>query len=35
MQNEFLGDRYQLQDPIGRDGMAIIYRGLDLRMGLS
>src|SRR5260221_13780962 len=33
MQFEILGDRYQLQDPIGRDGMAIIYRGLDLRTG--
>ena len=32
MQNEFLGDRYQLQDPIGRGGMATIYRGLDIRM---
>src|SRR6266849_430469 len=33
MQFELFGDRYQLQDPIGRDGMAIIYRGLDLRTG--
>lgn len=32
MQIEFLGERYQLQDPIGRGGMATIYRGLDMRM---
>lgn len=32
MQNEVLGERYQLQDPIGRGGMATIYRGRDLRM---
>src|SRR5216683_7735173 len=32
MQIEILGDRYQLQDPIGRGGMATIYRGLDTRM---
>ncbi len=32
MQFELLGDRYQLQDPIGRDGMATIYRGRDIRM---
>src|SRR5260221_8347266 len=32
MQNEFLGDRYQLQDPIGRGGMASIYPGLDIRI---
>jgi serine/threonine protein kinase len=32
IQFEVLGDRYQLQDPIGRGGMAIIYRGQDLRM---
>ena len=32
MQFEFLGDRYQLQDPIGRGGMATIYRGWDIRM---
>ncbi len=31
MQFELLGDRYQLQDPIGRDGMTTIYRGRDLR----
>jgi serine/threonine-protein kinase len=29
---EVLGDRYQLQEPIGRGGMATIYRGWDLRM---
>jgi hypothetical protein len=29
---EFPGDRYQLQDPIGRDSMATIYRGRDLHM---
>lgn len=28
----FLGDRYQLQDPIGRGGLATIYRGWDLHM---
>ncbi|HXZ05774.1 MAG TPA: protein kinase [Ktedonobacteraceae bacterium] len=27
-----LGDRYQLQEPIGRGGMATIYRARDLRM---
>src|SRR5260221_13421904 len=32
MQIEVLGERYQLQDPIGRGGMATIYRGPDLRM---
>src|SRR2546425_4938676 len=32
MQIEVLGDRYQLQDPIGRGGMATIYRGRDMRM---
>ncbi len=32
MQNEVLGERYQLQDPIGRGGMATIYRGRDTRM---
>ena len=32
MQIEILGERYQLQDPIGRGGMATIYRGLDRRM---
>ena len=32
MQNEILGDRYQLQEPIGRGGMATIYRAQDLRM---
>jgi tRNA A-37 threonylcarbamoyl transferase component Bud32 len=29
---EFPGDRYLLQDPIGRGGMATIYRGRDLHM---
>ncbi len=29
---EVLGDRYQLQDPIGRGGMATIYRARDRRM---
>jgi eukaryotic-like serine/threonine-protein kinase len=28
-----LGDRYQLQESIGRGGMATIYRGWDLKMG--
>ncbi len=32
MQIEVLGDRYQLQEPIGRGGMATIYRGHDKRM---
>ncbi len=32
MQIEVLGDRYQLQDPIGKGGMATIYRGRDTRM---
>src|SRR5947199_5446380 len=32
MQIEVLGERYQLQVPIGRGGMATIYRGRDLRM---
>src|SRR5205807_403241 len=32
MQIEVLGERYQLQEPIGRGGMATIYRGRDLRM---
>jgi len=31
MQFELFGDRYQLQDPIGRDGMTTIYHGRDLR----
>src|SRR5579875_1471975 len=30
--SDVLGDRYELQDPIGRGGMATIYRGRDLRM---
>src|SRR2546427_9251520 len=32
MQVEVLGDRYHLQDPIGRGGMGTIYRARDLRM---
>jgi len=32
MQIEVMGERYQLQDPIGRGGMATIYRGRDLHM---
>src|SRR5215468_2607906 len=32
MQIEVLGERYQLQNPIGRGGMATIYRGHDMRM---
>jgi len=28
----FLGDRYQVQEPIGRGGMTTIYRGRDKRM---
>src|SRR5215469_13086903 len=31
MQIDVLGERYQIQDPIGRGGMATIYRGRDLR----
>src|SRR5258707_668291 len=31
VQSELLGDRYQLQDPIDRDGMSVVYRALDLR----
>ncbi len=31
-QIEVMGERYQLQDPIGRGGMSTIYRGRDLRM---
>ncbi len=32
MSIEVLGERYQLGDPIGRGGMATIYRGQDMRM---
>ncbi len=32
MQIEVLGERYQLQEAIGRGGMATIYRGHDMRM---
>ncbi len=32
MQIEVLGERYELKDPIGRGGMATIYRGHDTRM---
>ena len=32
MQIEVLGERYELKDPIGRGGMATIYRGYDTRM---
>src|ERR1700686_3616507 len=32
MQIEVLGERYQLLEPIGRGGMATIYRGRDLHM---
>ncbi len=28
----FLGERYQLQDPLGRGGVGTIYRGIDTRM---
>src|SRR5436309_12424677 len=31
MQTEVLGERYKLQDPIGRGGMATIYRARDIR----
>lgn len=31
----FLGERYQIQDPIGRGSMATIYRGWDLHMERS
>ncbi len=30
MQFEILGDRYQIQDTIGRGSMATIYRGRDI-----
>jgi eukaryotic-like serine/threonine-protein kinase len=33
MQYELFGDRYLLQDPIGRGGMATVYRALDLHTG--
>jgi eukaryotic-like serine/threonine-protein kinase len=33
MELEVLGDRYELAEPIGRGGMATIYRAVDLRMG--
>ena len=33
MELEVLGDRYEMQEPIGRGGMATIYRAIDLRMG--
>jgi eukaryotic-like serine/threonine-protein kinase len=33
MDVEILGERYELQEPIGRGGMATIYRATDLRMG--
>ena len=33
MELEVLSDRYELQEPIGRGGMATIYRAVDLRMG--
>ncbi|HEY0756192.1 MAG TPA: protein kinase [Ktedonobacteraceae bacterium] len=32
MQIEVLGERYELREPIGRGGMATIYRGRDTRM---
>ena len=28
-----MADRYEVQDPIGRGGMATIFRAVDLRMG--
>ncbi|HEV7126751.1 MAG TPA: protein kinase, partial [Ktedonobacterales bacterium] len=33
MEVEILGERYELQEPIGRGGMATIFRANDLRMG--
>jgi len=30
---EVIADRYEVQDPIGRGGMATIFRAVDLRMG--
>ncbi|HEX9068833.1 MAG TPA: protein kinase [Ktedonobacterales bacterium] len=30
---DVIADRYEMQDPIGRGGMATIYRAVDLRMG--
>ena len=32
MQSELFGDRYLLQEPIGRGSMATVYRGRDIRM---
>src|SRR5215813_12092508 len=31
--NDVIGDRYELGEPIGRGGMATIFRATDLRMG--
>src|SRR5437868_393686 len=31
--DEVIGNRYEMQDPIGRGGMATIFRAVDLRMG--
>jgi len=31
--DELIGNRYEMQDPIGRGGMATIFRAVDLRMG--
>jgi hypothetical protein len=31
--DDVIGNRYEMQDPIGRGGMATIYRAVDLRMG--
>ena len=33
MELEVIGDRYEMQEPIGRGGMATIFRAVDLRMG--
>src|SRR5258706_5129247 len=33
MQFELFGDRYLLQDPVGRGGMSTVYRALDLHTG--
>src|SRR5437868_2249692 len=29
----YLGERYQLQDPIGHGGITVVYRGIDTHTG--
>ncbi len=33
MEPEVIGERYELQEPVGRGGMATIFKAVDLRMG--